>query len=81
MRDIFNRYFSVTQEQWIKGLIVAVIGSVLGLIITTLQNGGLLNWKGILMYGLISGLSYVAKALGTDSSPGSLTKGKFLGKV
>lgn len=76
-----SKYFSVTQRQWIKGLVLTMVGTILGALLQLLQNGLAISWKAIAMYGVVAGLSYIVHALGVDTSTGQETSGKFLGKL
>ena len=57
----------MTLNWWdaIKGLLVAVIGAILTVVLQTLQNGGLLwtwaFWQPILFTGLTAGIAYILK--------------------
>jgi len=61
-----------------KGLIVAIIGSVLGMIYKTVDAGSLdFDWKFIIKAGVLAGLSYLIKNLATNSK-GELFTGEGL---
>jgi hypothetical protein len=58
-----------------KGLIVAILSSILTVIYTTLQAGGLtFNWKEILTVGLTSAVAYLIKNLFTSPQNQPLIK-------
>jgi len=63
-----SKLFSLTSQDFFKGLIVAVIGSVLAIIETSLQSGNLkFDWKAISTTALLSGISYLTKNFFTNS--------------
>lgn len=52
-----------------KGLLIAVISSVLTIIYTTIQSGSLtFDWKAILTTAAASALAYISKNLFTNSN-------------
>jgi hypothetical protein len=61
------------KSDWIKGLVVAVLGAALSPIANAVQGGFSWNWKTAAGYGAVAGVAYIVKNLGTDSS------GKLLG--
>ena len=65
-------------NDFIKGLIVAVISALITGLITSIQQGHLLpdvnGFKQIAGVGLIAGLGYLGKNLGTNSNDQFLTK-------
>lgn len=68
--------FQLNYRDFVKGLLVAVLSSVLTLVYTTIQSGSLaFDYKQILLVAVSSGLGYVLKNLFSDN------QGRFLGKV
>lgn len=63
----------LTQSDFLKGLIVAVITAPLTLIIQALQGGSEIDLKTVGVVALIAFCSYIVKNLGTDE------QGYFLG--
>jgi len=64
-----SKLFSLSSEDFLKGLIVAIIGSVLTIIQTSLQAGDLkFDWKAILTTALLAGISYLTKNFFTNSA-------------
>ena len=67
--------FSLQTRDFIKGLIVFVIGAVLAALYQMLQNGFAVDYNQIIQIAILSGLSYLLKNLFSNS------EGKFLGKI
>lgn len=59
----------------VKGLVVAVLSSVLSVVYTALQNGGAIDWAFVGNAALVATVSYILKQLGTDQD------GKLVGKI
>ena len=63
-----SEIWKLNLNDWTKGLIVAVLASVLQPVLVVLQGGGLVfDWQAILTVGLTAGLAYVLKNLGTNT--------------
>ena len=63
-----SNLWKLNLNDWSKGLIVAVLASVLQPVLVVLQGGGLVfDWQAILTVGLTAGLAYVLKNLGTNT--------------
>jgi len=63
-----SKLFHLQLSDFWKGLFVAIIGSVLGLIYKTVDAGSLdFDWKFIIKAGVLAGLSYLIKNLATNS--------------
>lgn len=69
-----SKLFRLQWEDLVKGLIVSVVGAFLTSVIELLKVGFLFDWRTVALAGVISGLSYLVKNLGTDEG------GKVLGK-
>lgn len=68
-----SKYFSLNSADFIKGLILAVLTSVLTIVYNTLQAGSLVfDWKSIGTTALTTAIAYLMKNLLTNSD------GKFL---
>lgn len=65
--------FKLSWRDLVKGLLVAVLSSVLGMIAQSL--GGVIDWKAIGTVALSSCLAYLLKQLATDE------QGKLGGKL
>ena len=70
-----SELFQLNVRDSLKGLVMAVLGAVVGLLLQLLQNGTAIEWKSVAVAALVAALSYILKQLGTDSD------GKFAGKV
>jgi len=70
-----SEMFSLQTRDFIKGLIVFVIGAVLAALYQMLQNGFAVDYNQIIQIAILSGLSYLLKNLFSNS------EGKFLGKI
>ena len=68
-----SKLFSLNLNDWLKGLVVAIISAVLTLLIQQLQTGNI-DWKDVAGVGAIAGMSYILKNLATSD------EGKLLGK-
>lgn len=67
--------FSLGFNDFIKGLIVAILGAVVGIIKGSVDAGSLkFDWKAIGAAALIAALAYLAKNLLTNSKDQFLTK-------
>lgn len=74
MNDTISKLWRLSTNDFVKGLIVAVLSGVLTLILDLLKAGSVINWSQIGTVALIAMLSYLLKNFGTDS------RGKILGK-
>ena len=67
-KSMLSELWKLNLSDWSKGLIVAVLASVLQPVLVVLQGGGLVfDWQAILTVGLTAGLAYVLKNLGTNT--------------
>ena len=70
-------FLNVDLNDFAKGLIVAVLSSVLSIIYTTIHSGTLhVDWQLVFSTALTSGLGYIIKNLFTNSNGEPLTKDK-----
>ena len=61
-------FLNIDLKDFAKGLILAVLSSVLTIVYTTVQTGSLsIDWKLCLTTSLTSGIAYVIKNLFTNS--------------
>lgn len=67
-----SKIWTLTTSDWVKGLVMAVIGAVAGLLETMVQEGRI-DWAKVGATALVVSLSYLAKNFATDSN------GKVLG--
>ncbi len=64
-----SKFLSLDTQDFLKGLVVAVIGSVLTIIETSLQSGSLhFDWKAIGAAAALSGISYLTKNFFSNSN-------------
>ena len=70
-----SRLFNISLQDLFRGLILAVVNSVLTTLYTALQNGGSIDWKSVALVAITSVIGYLLKALATDE------EGKIMGKV
>lgn len=72
-----SSFLTLGTKDFIKGLVVAVLTSVITIIYTSLQAGVLeFDWKLIASTGLSSALAYILKNLVTNSNDELLKKEK-----
>jgi len=70
-----STFLTLNSTDFLKGLIMAVLSSVITVIYQTVEAGSLVfDWKAIGTMALTSGLAYIMKNLFTNST------GKFFGK-
>ena len=69
-----GKLFELTKNDFVKGLIVAIITAPLTVIIQALEGGNEINFKTVGTVALIAFCSYIVKNLGTDE------QGRFIGK-
>jgi hypothetical protein len=68
-------FFTLNKQDYLKGLIVAVISAVITVIYSTIQTGTLtLDWKAIATAALSAALAYITKNLLTNSEDKFLAK-------
>lgn len=67
--------FKIEKMDWLRGLVCAVSGGVLDLLIEMLSHGMAINWKNIVISGLIAGLIFLKSKFFSNS------EGKFVGKI
>ena len=75
----FSNFLQINLRDLTKGIIMAVLGSVVSALLVILNNGALPTldeWKNIGMLGLMAGLSYLLKNLLTNSEDHFMTKEK-----
>ena len=70
-----TKLFQLGWEDLIKGLIIAILSSVLTVVITQLQNG-MVDWSQVGTIALVASLSYILKQLGTDEDGKLIGMGK-----
>jgi len=70
-----SNLFKLDIKDAVKGLVVAVLASVLIAIYGAVTNNMAINWNDVLKIAISSGLGYVVKNYFTDES------GKLLGKL
>lgn len=63
-----SQLWKLTKNDYLKGLVVAVIAAVLTVILQTLQNGLTINWNEVITVALTAGIGYILKNLATDES-------------
>ena len=63
-----SKLWTLTKNDYIKGLVVAIIAGVLTAILEALQTGTAIDLSNIINVALIAGLSYLLKNLGTDEN-------------
>ena len=70
-----SKFLSLNVLDLVKGLITAVFGAVIGIVLPIVQSGSLeISWPTVWKAALISAISYLAKNLFTNS------EGQFLQK-
>ena len=71
-----SEILKLCKSDWLKGLAVVVIVSILTVIYTALPKVGLagIDWGMVLQTGITAGIGYILKQLGTDED------NKLLGK-
>ena len=62
-----SKLFTVENRDWVKGLVVAILGAVGGMIQSWLE-GGAMDWKQVGLTALIAGIAYITKQFATDSN-------------
>lgn len=63
-----SKFLNLNSSDFIKGLIVAVLGTVISMVYSVLQTNSLeFDWKAIGMAALTSGMAYIMKNLFTNS--------------
>jgi branched-subunit amino acid transport protein len=68
-------FLTLNKQDYLKGLIVAVISAVITVIYSTIQTGTLtLDWKSIATAALSAALAYITKNLLTNSEDKFLAK-------
>jgi len=68
-------FLNIDLNDFSKGLLVAVLTSVISIIYTTISSGTLnIDWHFVLSTALTSGLGYIVKNLFTNSNGEPLTK-------
>lgn len=72
---MFSKFFNLNLRDLAKGVVVAVIGAVIGLITATVDAGSLnFDWPLIGKTALLAALAYITKNLFTNSSDEFLKK-------
>ncbi|MCY7291353.1 MAG: hypothetical protein LH615_04140 [Ferruginibacter sp.] len=75
-----SKLFTLNVQDLSKGLIIAVLTSVLTVIFQSLQLGELnFNWKLILLTALTSSVAYLLKNLATNNEGEILSKDSLIG--
>ena len=62
-----SNLWNLKQNDYIKGLFIAVITAVLTLVMQMLQNGLSIDWKQVGLTAIIAMLGYLIKNLSTDN--------------
>ena len=63
-----SKLFNLNIQDWIKGLAVAILASILTFILNLLQNDADIDWKKVGTVALISGISYLLKNVLSDGN-------------
>lgn len=64
----FSKLFTLNVQDWIKGLLVAVLGAVVSVIETSITAGSFdFDWQGIWKVALAAGLAYLSKQFFTGT--------------
>jgi hypothetical protein len=72
-----STFFNLNATDFIKGLLMAVLSSVITVVYQTIEAGSLVfDWKAIGTIALTSGLAYIMKNLFTNSTGGFLKREK-----
>jgi hypothetical protein len=72
-----STFFNLNASDFIKGLLMAVLSSVITVVYQTIEAGNLVfDWKAIGTIALTSGLAYIMKNLFTNSTGGFLKREK-----
>jgi hypothetical protein len=72
-----STFFNLNASDFIKGLLMAVLSSVITVVYQTIEAGSLVfDWKAIGTIALTSGLAYIMKNLFTNSTGGFLKREK-----
>jgi GTPase Era involved in 16S rRNA processing len=70
-----STFLSLNTTDFLKGLVIAVLTSVLTIVYTSLQTGSLVfDWKTIATTALTSAIAYISKNLLTNSKQQFLIK-------
>lgn len=70
-----SKFLSLNTTDFLKGLVLAVLTSVLTIVYTSLQSGSLVfDWKAIATTALTSAIGYITKNLLTNSKEQFLIK-------
>jgi hypothetical protein len=70
-----SQLWSVQTQDFVKGLVVAILTSVLTVFVQMIQTGGQVDLKQVCIAALVAGSAYLLKQFGSDSD------GKVLGKI
>ena len=72
-----SELFKLIKSDWLKGLAMVIVVSILTVIYSALPKVGLagIDWGMVLQTGLTAGIGYIIKQFGTDE------KGKLGGKI
>lgn len=70
-----SQLWNLQTQDFVKGLVVAVLVAVLTLIMQFLTNNATIVWSQVGSAALVAGCSYLLKNLATDQN------GKLLGKI
>jgi hypothetical protein len=72
-----STFLNLNSSDFIKGLIMAVLSTVITVVYQTVEAGSLVfDWKAIGTMALTSGLAYIMKNLFTNSTGGFLKREK-----
>ncbi len=67
--------WKLANTDFIKGFLVTILSAALTIIYGAIQGGGSVDWDQVFKVSTATGIAYLLKNLGTDSS------GKILGKI
>ena len=73
-----SEFLKLDQRDWLKGLVMVVLSSILTIALEVLQKGSLdFDWNKIAVVGLTAGVAYILKNLGTDQNDKMLGEPKM----
>ena len=75
MNNMSSEFLKLNTRDYLHGLVMAILGAVLTLLIELLQTNHSIDWKFVGSTALIAALTYIVKKLGSD------TDNKILGKI
>ena len=65
-----SRFLSLAKNDFVKGLVIAVLGTVLFAVKEAIENGGFsaIEWGNVLTLAVLAGLTYLIKNFFTNSN-------------